>query len=88
MSFKELNDNECNVSGGNAITDLAKTPWGKLGLSFCREDVRQALNDEDFTNKLLKADKSEIKNLFAQRGVTVSESEVNFCYNKIVSKLK
>ena len=86
--FKILSDEECNVSGGNALTDLGKTFWGKAGLALCRKDVREALTDEGFTNKLLNDNKSEIKGLFAQRGVFVSDSEVDFCYNKILNKIK
>ena len=88
-NFEILSEEECDsVVGGNALTDLGKTPWGKIGLALCRKDVRDALNDEEFTSKLLKANKSDIRGLFAQRGVSVSDTEVNFCYDKILNKIK
>lgn len=80
--MKELDENlENEISGGNAVTNLANTFWGKAALSMCRQDVRKALTDEKFTDELLKVvdNPTKVKQKFEERGIQVSQSEVNFC---------
>ena len=80
--MKELDENlESQISGGNAVTNLANTFWGKTALSLCRKDVKKALTDEKFTDELLQVvdNPSEIKKKFEKRGVKVSQLEVDFC---------
>ena len=80
--MRKLDKNlENDISGGNAITNLANTFWGRAALSMCREDVRNALRDEKFTDELLQVanSPSEVKKKFEQRGVRVTQSEVDFC---------
>ena len=80
--MEKLGENlETEISGGNAVTDMANTIWGKAALAMCRSDVRDALTDEKFTDELLKLvdNPSAVKKKFDERGIKVSQSEVDFC---------
>lgn len=84
----KLSDDQLGISGGNKLDDELNTWYGKLYLSTCREDVRKALKDNSFTDKLLAAKNSvEVKKVFDDRGVSVTQREVDICW-KVAEKYR
>ncbi len=77
----KLVDDQLKMSGGNKLDNELDTWYGKLYLLTCREDVQKALKDTNFTSKLLTAKNSgEVKKFFDDRGVSVTQQEVDACW--------
>lgn len=76
--INKLNNEDLEaVSGGNKLDEFLDTVFGKAVLLLCRKDVAEALRDKKFTHSLEGCKSAEdVKSLFADRGVKVTEEEV------------